>query len=144
MAKKLRELDFVKDIDSLCELDKYTLNICKERDDESGFCVYNYDESDFCVYDYNPNFNKEHEKSASYYGEKDYHLVYSNYSYCLCDYLDSMISNIENNYKVIQNIRKTMENLAKSGKFKDIELMSPHARSLDSDNLVFIIGFNDV
>jgi hypothetical protein len=36
-----------------------------------------------------------------------------------------------------------MENLKKSGKFKDVELMSPRARSLDGDNLVFMIGFNN-
>lgn len=140
MAKKLSELKFVEEINSLCEFNDYILHICKKRDDIKELPTY--DESDCCIY-YDPNFNKEHTNSASYYGEKDYHLVYSNYSYYLSDYPRTMIGKIENNYKGIQNIWKTIENLKKSGKFKDIELMSPHARSLDSDNLVFMIGFND-
>jgi hypothetical protein len=104
MAKKLSDLDFVKDIDSLCEFDEYSLYICKKKDEMKGLDMY--EESNFCVYDYNPYFNKEHVKSASYYGEKDYHLVYSNYSYRLCDYPDSMICDIENNHNVVQNIKK--------------------------------------
>lgn len=40
-----------------------------------------------------------------------------------------MINSIENNYQVVQNLSKTMENLAKSGKFKDIDLMSPRAKT---------------
>ena len=101
------------------------------------------DESENHYIEYNPDFNKKHEDSASHYGEKDYHIVYSNYNNCLCDYPDSMISDIEESYEAIKDIKKTMENLEKSGKFKDIELMSPCARSLDGDNIVFIIGFND-
>ena len=33
MAKKLSDLDFVEEIDSLCKIYNYSLYICKERDD---------------------------------------------------------------------------------------------------------------
>ena len=142
MAKKLSNLEFVKDIDSLCEFSVYDLHICKEIDDAAATDADD-DDSDFCVY-YNPDWHTDYKDSSSYYGEKDYHIVYSNYSYYLSDYPDDMIDEIETNYEAIQNLKKTMVNLETSGKFKDIELMSPHARSLDGDNIVFMIGFNDV
>ena len=143
MTKKLSDLEFVKNIDSLCKVSSYSFYMCKKRDNLKDYNEED-EESDISIYYYDPNFHLNYEDSASYYGKKDYHIVYSNYSYTLNDYPDNMISDIEDNYEVVQNLRKTMENLAKSGKFKDIDLMSPRARSLDSDNLVFIIGFNDV
>lgn len=70
MAKKLSNLDFGIDINSLCELDFYSLYICK---DNLNTC---HDDDSEIYYD--TDFHLEYQDSASYYGKKDYHIVYSN------------------------------------------------------------------
>ena len=98
MTKKLSDLDFVKNIDSLCNFSSYSFYICKKRDNLKDYNEEDEEsdeESDISIYYYDPNFHLNYEDSASYYGKKDYHIVYSNYSYTLSDYPDNMISDIE-------------------------------------------------
>jgi len=154
MVSDTKHITSVTDILKLCTL-KLDLTICKITDDDQlTELIKNFDEDELedgdvefdngdgtNTYIY-PLFNKKHKQSQSYYGPKDYHLTYSCFDSQIYDDPDTQILNIECLYETIQQIKQTVTNLKDSPKYKNVALMSPHARSLDSDNIVFIIGFD--
>ncbi len=79
--------------------------------------------------------------SASYFGKRDILIEYSDFNATFYDDPYMTIDAITETYNAIQSIKAHMNTL-KSAKFRDVSLMSPRARSLDSDNHVFIEGLN--
>jgi hypothetical protein len=91
-------------------------------------------------------FNTEpcNTKSASCYGDHQFHVVYSDYNGGLDDCPLSAISDLELTLEAAHGLQRFMDLLKADARFENVGLMSPAARSRDGDNHVFCVGFDVV
>lgn len=90
--------------------------------------------------DYPPH--ESYESSASYFGPRDINIIYTSFNCSVCDYPDVTIGYIKETYNVVTCLEKFIENLKQQGLFYNVDLMQPAARSVASDEYVFVIGLN--
>jgi hypothetical protein len=156
LDKQIIQLPCIKDIFDMCTR-PYTLTICSIGPEISKICkdfdldeieieqhYFEYDDDcEYIVY-IMPSFNEDESitSSVSHYGYKDYHLTYSTYTHTFDDPLKHM-NEVESLYFDIEDIKETMINIKENPNYTDVELMSPHARSLDGGNVMYMIGFNN-
>jgi hypothetical protein len=80
--------------------------------------------------------------SASYFDVKDFHIIYNTFNCYLSDFSYTMIDSMESTLDGVKQLNNLMEELNNNPKYEDVDMMSPKARSTDSDNYCFIVGFN--
>lgn len=150
--KELQTNELIEEIYKNCVNKSLRLIICKpikglefleNLDINDEFYYVKFEKDDPPVIEpYNPKYHllEYNTESASFFGKKDFNLEFSYYK-SRSDYPYDNISQIQDYYDKVQELKQTIENLENNNKFKDVELMCPQCRMIGNDT--YIIGFNE-